>query len=173
MDKNRKFETQRLMLKPIDEQDSQLLLELYNTPKFLRYIGDRKINTLEDAKKYIRENMLPQFNRLAYGNFVVIRKSDNKKIGSCGLFDREGLAGVDIGFSFLPEYEKKGYAFESANKLKELALTQFGLKKIAAITTKENIESQKLIEKLGLQFVKIVNLPDDEEDLLLYELNIA
>lgn len=46
---------------------------------------------------------------------TVIRKLDNVKIGTCGLYDREGIDGVDIGFAFLPEYEKKGFAFENAN----------------------------------------------------------
>ena len=63
-----------------------------------------------------------------------------------------------------------GYAFESANKIKELAFSQFNLNQISAITTKENKDSQKLLEKLGLKYMKIINIPDDDEDLLLYEL---
>ncbi|HAH25695.1 MAG TPA: GNAT family N-acetyltransferase, partial [Prolixibacteraceae bacterium] len=63
--------------------------------------------------------------RLGYGNFTVTRKSDRVKIGICGLFDREGLEGIDIGFAFLPEYERKGYAFESADKLKDKAFDEF------------------------------------------------
>ena len=51
----------------------------------------------------------------------------------------------------------------------ETAFSELGLKKISAITTKENIASQKLIEKLGLKYLKIIRLPDDPEDLLYYE----
>ena len=51
-----------------------------------------------------------------------------------------------------------------------MALSEFGLEKISAITTNENIESQKLIEKLGLEFLKMIRLPDDEEDLRYYEI---
>lgn len=172
-DKYMQFETKRLILRPVNKDDAPFILELFNSPKWLRYIGDRKVKTIEDAQKYIADKMTPQLKKLGYGNYLIIRKSDNKKMGTCGLYDREGLEGIDIGFAFLPEYEKMGYAFESANKIKDEGINRFGIKKLVAITTKENIESQKLIEKLGLQLVKIVNIPNDEEDLLLYELNVA
>ena len=90
-------------------------------------------------------------------------------MGTCGLYDREGLEGIDIGFAFLPPYEKMGYGFESAQKLKEVAASKFGVTKISGITAKENIPSQKLLEKLGLQFIKLIKLPDDEEELMYYE----
>ena len=86
------------------------------------------------------------------------------------LFDRDGVEGIDIGFAFLPEYEKKGYAFESANKLKNVAFNEFGLIEINAITAKDNISSQKLLEKLGLNLKGTIKLPKDEEELLLYKI---
>jgi len=49
-------------------------------------------------------------------------------------------------------------------------LTEFGLTQINAITTTANINSQKLLEKLGLQFVKMIRLPNDEEELMFYQL---
>lgn len=91
------------------------------------------------------------------------------KLGICGLYDREGLEGIDIGFALLPEHEHKGYAFESASELKRAGIEVFGLSRIGAITTKENVASQILLEKLGLKFSRTVQLPNDDEELLLYE----
>nr|WP_321408992.1 GNAT family N-acetyltransferase [uncultured Carboxylicivirga sp.] len=164
------FETERLILRPISENDSELILKLFNTPKFIKYIGDRNVRTVEDAKDYIREKMIPQLQRLGYSNYVLIRKEDNHKIGTCGLFDREGLEGIDIGFAFLPEYEKKGFAFEASAKLKEVAFNEFDIKTISAITAKDNFSSQKLIEKLGLRLMGTTNLPNDDEELLVYKI---
>ena len=45
----------------------------------------------------------------------------------------------------------------------------FGLQKVCAITTKENVASQKLINKLGLKFIKIISIETDKEDLMYYE----
>ena len=115
------FETERLILKPASEEDASFIFELFNTPKWLQYIGDRNVKTVEDARDYIKTRMVPQLERLGYSNYVVIRKTDNCKVGTCGLYDREGLEGIDIGFAFLPEYEKKGYAFEGAIELQHVA----------------------------------------------------
>ena len=166
------FETERLILEPVSESDSEFIFELLNTPKWLKYIGDRNIKTVEDAKDYIKKKMIPQLERLGYSNYTLIRKQDNQKIGTCGLYDREGLDGIDIGFAFLPEYEKKGFAFESSNKLKEVAFSEFDIKIISAITTKDNVSSQKLLEKLGLKFIKTTKIPNDDEELLLYKIEI-
>ena len=165
------FETERLLLKPMSTEDAPFLLELLNSPKWIKYVGDRNVHTIEEATNYINTKMIPQLEKLGYSNYTVIRKTDKVKLGSCGLYDREDLEGVDIGFAFLPQYENMGYAFESASKMKEVAFNQFNLKKLSAITTKENIDSQRLLEKLGLKYIKIINFPDDDEDLLLYRLN--
>lgn len=164
------YETERLLLRPTTEEDADFILKLMNTPKWLEHIGDRNIRSISDAAAYIREKMLPQLQRLGYSNYTVIRKADHVKLGTCGLYDREGLEGIDIGFAFLPEHERQGYALEAAEKIKELAFTKFGLRSLRAITTRKNVASQKLLEKLGLVFVKTINLPDDPEELLLYEL---
>ena len=160
--------TERLVLKPTTEEDAEFIFELLNTPKWLKFIGDRNVRSTTDAAEYIKTRMLPQLERLGYGNYTVVRTSDNIKIGTCGLFDREGLEGIDIGFAFLPDYEGKGYGFESANKLKEVAFEEFGIKEINAITSKENINCQKLLGKLGLKLKGTTILPNEKEELLLY-----
>jgi len=163
-----KSETERLFLRPTNTEDAEFLLELMNSPKWLKNIGDRKVRTVQDAINYIVTKVKTQQERLGFSNYTVIRKSDQTKIGTCGLYDRDGLEGVDIGFAFLPEYEKMGYAYESASKMMELGIQHFGLTKISAITLQENTESQRLIEKLGLKYAKRVKLPNDEAELLLY-----
>lgn len=164
------FETERLILQPTTSADAQFIFELVNTPKWLANIGDRNVKSVEDAKTYIQLRMTTQLEKLGYGNYTLIRKSDKIKIGTCGLYDREGLEGIDIGFALLPAYENLGYGFESAAKLLEIAVKEFHLTKISAITTKENIASQKLIKKLGLKYIKPIRIPNDENDLLLYSL---
>nr|WP_255481316.1 GNAT family N-acetyltransferase [Pontibacter sp. Tf4] len=139
----------------------------------MQYIGDRNVHTLEAAEEYIRNRMLPQYARLGYGNYTVTRKTDGAKLGNCGLYDREGLEGIDIGFAFLPEHEGNGYALEAATEVKRAAIEIFGLTRIGAITVKENTSSQKLLEKLGLRYQKTVQLPDSNEELLYYELIVT
>jgi RimJ/RimL family protein N-acetyltransferase len=166
------FESERLIIHPTSVLDAEFVFELMNTPKWIAFIGDRKINMVADAKKYIEVKMLPQLERLGFGNYTVIRKSDKTKVGTCGLYDREGLDGVDIGFAFLPQFENLGYAFESVNRLKDAAINDFNLKEINAITLEKNIGSQKLLEKIGMRFEKMIRIPNDPEELMFFTLKI-
>ncbi|MCB0516008.1 MAG: GNAT family N-acetyltransferase [Bacteroidetes bacterium] len=164
------FETERLLIRPTSENDAAFILELLNTPKWIKFIGDRNVNTISDAQNYIKNKMLPQLRQRGYSNYTLIRKNDQQKIGTCGLYHREGLDGIDIGFALLPQYEKKGYAFEAAAKIKEAAFDVFGIHRLLAITTKDNFASQKLLEKLSLQCTETITLPNDSEELLLYKI---
>jgi len=170
MKKYKDFETERLLIKPTSEKDTEFIFELLNTPKWIKNIGDRNIKTDESAKNYILKRMLPQLENLGYSNYTLIRKIDKVKIGTCGLYDREGLEGIDIGFAFLPEYEKKGYAFEAADKIKDIAFNEFEITMISAITAKDNFSSQKLLEKLGLELTGTTKLPNENEELLVYKI---
>jgi RimJ/RimL family protein N-acetyltransferase len=163
------FETERLFLKPFEVTDAAFLVRLLNSPKWLQYIGDRNVHTEEDAANYIQEKMITQLNRLGYGNNLVIRKEDNVPMGACGLYERPGLPMVDVGFAFLEEYEGKGYGYEAASRLLQAAKEDFGLAKVCAICTKDNVASQKLLAKLGLQFIKIITLDGKPEELIYYE----
>lgn len=163
------IETDRLLLKPASIDDAAFLLVLSNTPKWIQYIGDRNIKSLEDATRYLKEKVIPPYEKLGFGTFIVTRKSDNCKIGTCGLYDREGLEGIDLGFALLPSFEKKGYAFEASQKVIELGFGQFNLRAINAITRKDNDASQRLLEKLGFLHSGIISL--NYEELILYILN--
>ncbi|MEQ8704250.1 MAG: GNAT family N-acetyltransferase [Phaeodactylibacter sp.] len=170
MQKFPEFETERLWLRVTHEADAAFILELLNTPKWLKFIGDRKVHTLEDAAQYIQERIRPQYDRLGYANYTLVRKSDGTKIGSCGLYDRAGLEGVDLGFALLPAFEGQGYAAEAARRLINAAFREIGLPEISAITIEPNTASRKLLERLGFRFEKITHLPDDAEPVLYLKL---
>lgn len=163
------YETERLFIRPISLEDADVILELYNMPNFIKFIGDKNLKTLSDAENYIRNRFLPQIERLGFGNYLITLKEGNQKIGAVGIFEREGLDVVDIGFSVLEKFEGKGLMFEAAQKVKSIGMDEFSLKKISAITSKDNFLSQKLIERLSLKFQKYVTLPNEDEELMYYE----
>ena len=124
----KEFETERLVIRPVQFEDEEFIFELMTSPKWIKFIGDRKIKSLMDANNYIETKMLPQLKKLGFGNYAVIRKEDGERLGTVGLYDREGLEGVDIGFAFLSRYENKGYAFEASARLMRAAKEDFNLK---------------------------------------------
>lgn len=166
----KEFETERLRLTITAVEDAAFIVELFNTPGWLQFIGDRKVYENKDAEAYILNRMSPQFERLGFSNYTVTLKSSDQKIGTCGLFDRDGLEGVDIGFAFLPDHMGKGYGYESSMEMLRIGFEEFSLPAVSGITVKENIPSQKLMEKLGMRFIKIIRIPNDDEDLMLYRI---
>lgn len=162
------FETQRLNIRPITTSDASFVLELMNTPKWIQFIGDRNVRTVEDAENYIKEKALKQLATHGYGNNVIIRKSDDEKLGTCGVYHRKGKKQPDIGFAFLPSFEGKGYAFEATSKLIEIMKLNHGLSELSAYTLEENSASRKLLERLGFGLKGVGTLPTSDEELLHY-----
>lgn len=162
------FRTKRLSIRPITTEDAPFILELMNTPKWIKNIGDRNVNTIEDAEAYIIEKAFPQLKKFGYTNNVIIRKEDHKTLGTCGLYQREGMDSIDIGFAFLPEHEGKGYAFEAASRLMLAAKQDYGMTELSGFTLEANTSSRKLLERLGFSLLGIGKLPNNEEELLHY-----
>lgn len=161
-------ETERLILKPTDTDDAEFIYALLNSPGWLKNIGDRNVHSIEEAARYIENRMLKQFKEKGFGNYTVIRKLDNAKMGTSGIYARPGMEEVDIGFSMLPEYMAKGYSYEAAQKMMWLAEHEFNLKNITALTTQDNIASQNLIKKLGLKYIKEIKIENDDEMLMQF-----
>jgi len=162
-------ETTRLLLSKITLKDADFFLELVNSPQWLKYIGDRKVKTIENAKTYLKNGTLKSYADFGFGFYKLQLKEEGKKpIGVCGLIKREQLEDVEIGFALLPEYEGKGFGYEASVAVLKLAVEKFKIKKITAITLPSNTSSINLLEKLGLSFEKRVKPFEDGEELLLF-----
>tara|TARA_B100000524_G_scaffold228130_1_gene120857 strand:+ start:191 stop:718 length:528 start_codon:yes stop_codon:yes gene_type:complete len=170
MNQYKSFTSKRLIIRPTFEQDDKLIFQLMNTPKFINYVGDRKISSINDAKNYIKVKMLAQLYLMGYSSYTLINKSNGDKIGICGLYNRAGVDGIDIGFSILPHFERLGYAYESSSRLIKGAFEELEVEEIKAITNQDNISSKNLLKKLGFKLIGKTKLPDEKEELLLFEI---
>jgi len=162
------LETDRLILRRLTTDDAEFILRLLNEPSFLRYIGDKGVRTLMDARDYILNGPVDMYNRLGFGLYLTELKEGNVPIGVCGLIKRDNLEDVDIGFAFLPRFWAKGYAYESASAVMTYGKDVLGLKRIVAITSPDNHASARLLEKLGLQFDRMLRLSENSEEVRLF-----
>lgn len=153
------LETARLCLRRLTEDDAPFIFRLVNEPSWLRFIGDKGVRTLDDARRYLREGPLDMYARHGFGLYLVTtRKSDAVPLGMCGLIKRDELPDVDIGFAFVPESWGQGYAVEAANAVLAHAFTDFGLKRIVAITSLDNTASIRVLEKIGMRFERVIEV---------------
>ncbi|MDN3642752.1 GNAT family N-acetyltransferase [Lutimonas halocynthiae] len=160
--------TDRLLINRITLDDAGFILKLMNDKDWIKNIGDRGIRTIEETEEYIRTRFLKTYDEVGFGFYSLIRKSDQQIIGIAGLVDREGLDHIDIGYGMLPEFRGKGYAFEATKAVYDYGYKDLKLDKIIAIVNPDNPSSIKLLSKLGLEFEKMIRLPDEEIDIMLF-----
>jgi [ribosomal protein S5]-alanine N-acetyltransferase len=162
------LETERLVLREFTLDDTSFIIELLNSPGWIKYIGDRNIKTKENALAYLQNGPLKSYQDNGFGLSMVEIKDDNTAIGMCGIIKRETLNNPDIGFAFLPAYNGKGYALEMASATLDFAKKTLGMPVISAITLPGNANSIRLLEKLGFRYSQQVIFPGSDEPLLLY-----
>ena len=174
------LETERLLIREIDSAiDAEFVFELLNTPKFIKYIGDRGVRSVEQARDFIENRYRQSYREHGYGLYVVELKvpllragfcneMQTTPVGVCGFVKREHFEFPDIGFAFLPQYESSGYGFESSNAVLQYGREKLGFTRVLAITSQDNEVSGKLLEKLRFHFEQIFTSPEGE-DLKLFE----
>lgn len=155
--------TDRLRLRCFTTDDAPFILRLLNDEGWLRYIGDRQVRTLEDARRYLQQGPIAMHERHGFGLWLVERAADGAPIGMCGLIRRDTLPDVDIGFAFLPEFRGEGYAREAAAATLVHARRTLGLQRVVAIASPDNAPSLRLLERLGLRFERELTMPGSTE----------
>jgi RimJ/RimL family protein N-acetyltransferase len=162
------LETERLSLRKLNLDDTGFIFELLNEPAFVRFIGERGIKTLEDARVYLIKGPLASYERFGFGSWLVQLKTTSEALGMCGLVKRDWLADIDIGYAFFERFWLKGYASESAAAVKAYGMQVLGIKRLVAIADPENIGSIKVLEKIGLKYERLIRLDGDDMDLKLF-----
>lgn len=149
------LETERLYLRQFTEADAPLIRHLNSQPGVLQYIPETIPASDEEAEEVIRAIILPQYkNNL--GRWAAHLKTSNEFIGWCGLKMLKTASGgycIDLGYRFLPSAWGKGYATEAAKATLQYGHKELKLDKIIAHAHIDNIASQKVLEKTGMQFV--------------------
>jgi ribosomal-protein-alanine N-acetyltransferase len=165
--------TERLAIRPFTEDDAALILELVNDAEWLRFIGDKQVHGLDDARRYLREGPMDMWTRHGHGLSCVERASDGVAIGMCGLIKRDSLDDIDLGFAFLPAARGRGFAREAAAATIAHGFASLGLKRIVAITDIDNVASARVLENVGLRFERLLPAGADGKTLRLFAVGAA
>lgn len=161
------IKTSRLDLRELNFSDADFILELLNEAGFIRFIGDKGVRTLADARDYILQGPMDSYARNGFGLYAACLR-DGTRIGICGLVKREGLSDPDVGFAFLSRYWSSGYAVESAAAVLAHARDSLRITRVVAITSPDNWSSIAVLEKIGLHFERMIRLVDHSPELKLF-----
>ena len=163
------LETERLYLREMTVDDAENFYNLNTDPEVIRYTGDKPFVNIEAARIFL-ENY-DQYKKYGFGRWTVNRKSDNEYLGWCGLKYIAEYDEIDIGYRFFRKYWNMGYATESARPCIDLGFTKFKLKVIVGRAAKANIASIRVLEKIGLRYLKSYDFHGQEGVVYIIENN--
>jgi ribosomal-protein-alanine N-acetyltransferase len=73
--------TARLQLRRIAPGDADFLLKLLNQPSWIANIGDRRVRSPDDARRYIEHRIIPAYAELGFGLYVVEPEAERMSVG--------------------------------------------------------------------------------------------
>lgn len=156
----------RLRFRPLTEDDATFAFELMTDPDWLRFIGDRGLGSVEDARAYLVRVYYAVYATPGMGMMGV--EVHGELAGVCGILKRDTLDDPDLGFAFLPRFRGRGIARAAAEATLRRAREEMGIERVAAIVLPENTASIRLLEGLGFGFERRIRLADDADELSLY-----
>lgn len=160
--------TARLKIREFNLNDSDFIIRLLNSSGWLRFIGDRNVRTEAESKQYIQNSLLQSYSTNKFGLYLVELKDNATPIGMCGLVKREYLTQPDLGFAFLPEYTKQGYAYEASKAILEETQKQKISDTVYGVTDPLNADSIQLLLKLGFVFDRKYKPINEMEELAVF-----
>jgi len=152
MNGHKKFpnlETDRLILRNVDMEDIDFIYRLFSNEKVCEYLYDEELFTnRNEAIAFIEWNSIPE--EKGNNRWVIVTKDENKKIGTCGYdyWDRTNNI-AEIGYDLWYEYWGQGYMSEALKSAIKSGFNNMNLNRINAYVALENVNSIKLLEKLG------------------------
>lgn len=149
-------ETKRLLLKGWDTSDIPFLFKHFSDEFVCKYLYDAEpFTAVEEAEQMVE--FFSNENNKGSNRWVIIDKSNNQRIGTCGyMFWDTDNHSIEIGYDLQQSYSQKGIMTEALTAVIDLAFYEKGINRIQAITSVSNVASCKLLEKLGFQKEGIV-----------------
>ncbi len=146
-DENMKLETERLILKEINESHVEDILKIRSNEITNLYVKRNSPKTNYDALEFILHIKREiQDRKVAF--WGIAYKDSGNLIGTICLWNfSSDKTMAEVGYELLPDYHRKGIMFEALSVVLEYGLNTLGLQKIIAITSRFNENSKKLLLK--------------------------
>ena len=148
----------RVRLRRAELADARFFLALFSQPSSLAGIGNRDLHTVADAERYITDRCHQHYDEFGFGMWVVCAHGDGARalavepdtpVGVAGIIRRPLLAHPDLGYAVLDAFSGRGIATEAAAAVCDLADRRYDIETLLAITTVDNIASQRVLLHLG------------------------
>lgn len=173
--------SKRLSYSLMTRNDADVMFQINQDPEVMRYINGGKTTSKED----IQNIFVPRMERYrneekGWGLWKVSTLDDLEFIGfilirPMGFFtDSPEYKNIELGWRFIRKYWGFGYATEAAEHIKQAINKVDDIKQFTAFAMKDNSASIKIMEKLGMKYIKtdIHKDPLGDEEVVFYQLMV-
>jgi RimJ/RimL family protein N-acetyltransferase len=144
-----RFESERLVFRPLTLDDVDALVELNRDPEVMRFINGGRPTPREDVEATVVQSLGHRW--------VALDRSTNQFIGWFGLRPT-GTNEYELGYRLRREAWGMGFATEGARTLLATAFADQGARRVWAQTMTVNVASRRVMEKCGMRFVRTFHL---------------
>lgn len=156
------FETKRLFLRHMTEEDVDNLQQIFSDPIAMQFYP--KTFDIEETKDWI-SRVLTSYQNNNFGLWICHLKETGEFVGQCGLilqYDIDGRDEIEVGYLFVRKFWHQGLATEAAKGSMDYARREFGYTRLISLIRPENLPSRRVAERNGL-------VPEKEVDYKGYK----
>ena len=142
------LETERLRLRVFRDDDLDAYARICADPEVMRYLGDGKPLTRDDAWRQMAW-ILGHWQLRGYGLWAVEERATGTLIGRIGHINPEGWPGFELGWMLGRAFWGRGYATEGARRALEFAFAELKQRHVISLIRPDNTPSIRVAERLG------------------------
>jgi RimJ/RimL family protein N-acetyltransferase len=147
-----RLETERLVIRRLEERDADAWIEMLGDPQVRRFLPDFSPPTRESVSDAIERRDRMERER-GHTMWAVALKTDDRFIGQCGLVPVEGEGPeIEIAYHYRPESWGHGYATEAAVAVLSYGFETVELDRVIAVVMPDNVSSGRVLEKAGMRY---------------------
>ena len=166
------METKRLVLRELRDSDMEAIIAMLGSQTVMRLLFGGSPMTAQEAGVFINDNFY--FGREICGIGVLCEKEDGSCVGFAGLLPCRYLKENDyeIGVALQEDAQGKGYATEIGMAQIAYGFKNLHVDRLLALAHPENTASLRAFEKLGMEFVQVIET-DKRGPRCIYSINRA
>ena len=170
------LETPRLVLRRWREADIEPLAAINGDAEVMRWIGTGTVRNLEQTRASVAA-WEHEWDAAGMGLFAIEIRATGELAGLTGLavphFLPEIMPAVEIAWRLARPFWGRGFATEAARAALEFGLLDRDLAKIVAIVQIGNGASERVMQKIGMQFERETADPASGRPVRVYEISRA
>jgi len=146
------LETERLLLRPLEQDDLEPYAAMMADPEVVRYLGQEP-NSRADAWRSMALFLGHGLLRGWTNNAVVVRAT-GLFVGRCGLWQPEDWPGLEVGWTFSRAAWGNGYATEAASAWRDWAFANIpSLDTLISVIHRDNVRSIAVAQRIGHRYL--------------------